>query len=59
MSVAARLAARAVMCVVDGCCAVGAAVNGTTYERCLCARLRARLETEQLIADFRRELRLI
>jgi hypothetical protein len=59
MSVAIRFAARAVVCVVDGCCALGAATTGAAYEPCLCPGLRARLATEQQVANFRRQLRLI
>jgi hypothetical protein len=59
MSAAVRYACRAVVCVVDGCCAVGAACTGTLYEPTLCRGLRARIATEQAVAAFRRELRLI
>jgi hypothetical protein len=59
MSVAIRFAARAVVCMVDGCCAMGAASTGTVYEPALCQGLRARIAAEQAVADFRRQLRLI
>jgi hypothetical protein len=59
MSVAIRIVARAVVCVVDGCCAVGAATVGTSAGAPLCPGLRDRIARERLIADFRRELRAI
>jgi hypothetical protein len=59
MGVAIRFAARAVVYVVDGCCALGAATMGESYQPSLCAGLRARLATERQVATFRRQLRAL
>ena len=59
MSTAVRFAARAVICLVDGCCAAGAATSGVMYEPALCPRLRARLAIEREVAEFRRQLRCV
>jgi hypothetical protein len=59
VSTLVRVAARTVVCVLDGCCALGAAITGTPCEGRLCPGLRERIETERAIAEFRRELRLI